>query len=524
MRTSATTVALALALCATLPAMRATAADPRANAWWQAGQAAVAQAKADVGSVPRARNVILFIGDGMSIATVTAARILEGQRAGRSGEENRLSFETLPFTALSKTYNTDFQVPDSAGTMTAMMTGVKTRMGVLGVDETVARGDVAATAGGTVPTLLEQAEQRGLWTGVVTTTTVTHATPGACYAHTPERNWEVDAKLSAEARQAGFADIARQLVELQRGDGIEVVLGGGRANFLPADRPDEERPETHGARADGRDLIAEWRRAAPGGAYVWNARQLAAVDGKAVPKLLGLFDPEHMQFEADRARDAGGEPSLSEMTAKALDILERAPNGYFLMVEGGRIDHGHHAGNAYRALGETIELSNAVRVALTRTKPTDTLIVVTADHSHTMTMSGYPQRGNPILGLVVGSMGEDKPGKEPVKDLSGRPYTTLSYANGPGYPGASDTQPEGPKHFPHRPKSFTGVTRGRPDLAQVDTRAADYLEESTVALGSETHGGEDVAIYARGPGAALFHGTQEQSFVYHAMVAALGWE
>lgn len=513
-----------VAVAAVVAAAPAIAADVRTNPWWQAGRAAVAQARAEVGASPRAQNVILFVGDGMGIATVTAARILQGQRAGKPGEENRLAFETLPFTALAKTYNTDFQVPDSAGTMTAMMSGVKTRMGVLGVDESVPRGDAAATEAGSVPTLLEQAEDRGLWTGVVTTTTVTHATPGGCYAHTPERNWEVDAKLSPEAKTAGFKDIARQLVEQPHGDGIEVVLGGGRAYFLPAERNDEERPETKGQRADGRDLIAAWKEKHTGGAYVWNASQLDAVDGKTVPKLLGLFDPEHMQFAADRAQDPGGEPTLAQMTAKALDVLERSPKGYFLMVESGRIDHGHHAGNAYRALDETIALSDAVRVALDRTSPADTLIVVTADHGHTLTMSGYPKRGNPILGLVVGSMGEDKPGTEPVRDLSGRPYTTLSYANGPGYPGASDQQPEGAKHFPHRPKSFQGVTSGRPDLAKVDTQGKDYLEEATVALGSETHGGEDVVIWARGPGAALFHGTQEQSFVYHAMAAAFGWD
>jgi len=511
-------------MLATALATPSRAADPHTNPWWQAGREAVAKARAEAGGAARAKNVVLFVGDGMGIATVTAARILQGQRAGKPGEENRLAFETLPFTALSKTYNTDFQVPDSAGTMTAMMTGVKTRMGVLGVDESVPRGDAAATAAGSVPTLLEQAEDRGLWTGVVTTTTVTHATPGGCYAHTPERNWEVDAKLSPEAKAAGFKDIARQLVEQPHGDGIEVVLGGGRAYFLPTDRADEERPETTGQRADGRDLIAAWKEKHAGGAYVWNAQQLDAVDGQTVPKLLGLFDPEHMQFAADRARDPGGEPTLAQMTAKALDVLQRAPRGYFLMVESGRIDHGHHAGNAYRALDETIALSDAVQVALERTDPADTLIVVTADHSHTLTMSGYPKRGNPILGLVVGSMGEDKPGTEPVRDLSGRPYTTLSYANGPGYPGASDQQPEGPKHFPHRPKSFQGVTKGRPELGDVDTKGKDYLEEATVALGSETHGGEDVVIWARGPGGALFHGTQEQSFIYHAMASALGWD
>jgi alkaline phosphatase len=238
--------------------------------------------------------------------------------------------------------------------------------------------------------------------------------------------------------------------------------------------------------------------------------------------VLGLFDPSHMKFEADRAGDAGGEPSLAKMTAKALDLLAGAPKGYFLLVEAGRIDHGHHAGNAYRALGEAIELSNAVRLARERTSPDDTLIVVTADHSHTLTIAGYPKRGNPILGLVVGSSGEAAPDNAPAKDLSGHPYTTLGYANGPGYPGASDVQPEGPKRLPHFAKSSTGVVSRRPDLTHVETYGPLYLQESTLPLAAETHGGEDVPVYAGGPSAALFHGAREQNFIYHALAAALG--
>ena len=387
----------------------------------------------------------------------------------------------------------------------------------------VPRGDSAAAPAGSVPTILEQAEDRGLWTGVVTTTTVTHATPAGCYAHTPERNWEGDAKMPEAARKAGFPDIARQLVEQSHGNGPEVVMGGGRAFFLPADRTDPERPDVKGTRSDGRDLVAEWQKKNAGGAYVWNLEQFAAVNGKTTPKILGLFDPGHMQFNADRANDPGGEPTLAQMTAKALDVLQRSPKGYFLLVEGGRIDHGHHAGNAYRALDETVGFADAVQVALERTNPADTLIGGTADHSHTLTISGYPKRGNPILGLVVGALGEDKVSDQPAPDLTGRPYTTLNYANGPGYTGKSDAQPEGVKHFPHQPKSYDGITQGRPDLATVDVGSPDYLEESTVALGSETHGGEDVGIWARGPGAAAFHGTQEQNFIYHAMAQALGW-
>jgi alkaline phosphatase len=493
-------------------ALAARAADPGANPWFKAGREAV-QRSAQGEPIAHAKNAILFIGDGMGIATVTASRILEGQRRGKSGEENLLSFEKLPYTAFSKTYTVDFQVGESAGTMTAMMTGVKTRSGVLGVDESARRDDFIMAKRASVPTLLERAEDAGLWTGVVTTTTVTHATPGGCYAHTPERNWENDAMLSPEARAAGFPDIARQLVEFAHGDGIDVVLGGGRANFLPA--PD-------GARRDGKDLTKEWVKRFPDGRVTFAREELLALDPAKTRHLLGLFSPQHMSFEIDRASTPPVQPSLSEMTAKAIEILARSPKGFFLMVEGGRIDHGHHAGDAARALTETIEFANAVQVALAKTDPKDTLIVVTADHSHTLSISGYPARGNPILGLVVGSNGEGAPSKEPAKDSTGRPYTTLSYANGPGYTGKSDSQPEGAKRFPHRVTSFESAKLGRPALTEAEVEDPSYLQEAIVPLPSETHGGEDVPIYAGGPGARLFHGVQEQNFVYHALAAALG--
>jgi alkaline phosphatase len=212
------------------------------------------------------------------------------------------------------------------------------------------------------------------------------------------------------------------------------------------------------------------------------------------------------------------------MTGKAIDLLRRSERGFVLMVEGGRIDHGHHAGSAYLALHDAISFSQAVETALARIDLAETLVVVTADHSHVLTIAGYPQRGNPILGLAVSPDAQGNPGTQPDRDLTGLPYTTLGYANGPGYPGASDLQPEGVKRLPHRPTSARGVTAGRPDLSSVDTADAFFLQESTLPTASETHGGEDVAIYAGGPGAQLFHGVQEQSYVYHAIVAALGWD
>jgi alkaline phosphatase len=506
--------------------------DPReANAWFAEGRQEVRRAARFVEGEPAAKNVILFVGDGMGVSTVTAARILEGQRRGQPGEENRLAFEHLPHVALAKTYTTDSQVADSAGTITALMTGVKTKTGVLGVDERVRRGHFESVEGTRVATLLEEAEDRGLATGIVSTATVTHATPAGCYAHVPFRFWEDDSRMSPEARQAGFPDIARQLVEHRHGDGIEVALGGGRSHFRPGSEVDPEDPNTRGGRVDGRDLVHAWQTGRPGSAYVWNREGLRRLDRAKTTRVLGLFEPGDMKWEGERAGDRAGEPSLAEMTSVAIDLLARDPDGFFLMVEGGRIDHGHHVGSAYHALTDTIAFSDAVKVALDKTNPRETLVVVTADHSHTLTISGYPKRGNPILGQVVMvdwlSDGDLTVGRDAL-DL---PYTTLSYANGPGYTGATNTQPEGPHRLGHEPCDsrppyachFRGITAGRPDLSTVDTADPSFLQEATVPMAQETHAGEDVPIYAGGTRAALFHGVKEQSYVYHAMVEALGW-
>jgi alkaline phosphatase len=516
---AALAAALAAAACASGNALAPSGAGARAGI----AAAAPAPARAAERAAPRARQVILFLGDGMGLSTVTAARILEGQLRGESGEENRLAFEELPHVALLKVYNTNQQVPDSAGTMTAIMTGVKTKAHVVALDDRAVVGDPASAAGTRLRTLLEEAESRGLATGIVTTTTVTHATPAACYAHAPDRNWESDARLSPAARAAGFPDIARQLVEFAEGDGVDVVLGGGRAFFLPAGVSDPEHAGSTGERRDGRDLVAEWLARRRGGAYVWSRTQLEAVDAAATQRLLGLFSPSHMAFEADRALDPAGEPSLSEMTAKAIELLARDPDGFFLVVEGGRIDHAHHAGNAYRALTETIELSNAVRVALQRSEPAETLVVVTADHGLGMTIGGYPTRGNSILGLVAENDASGRPTRRAARDALGRAYTTLGYANGPGYSGASELQREGSKRMPHFPSRVRGIRAGRPDLARVNPEDPDYLQEATVPLLYASHSGEDVPLYAAGPGAALFHGVQEQSYVKHAIATALGW-
>lgn len=460
----------------------------------------------------QARNVILFLGDGMGVATVTAARILEGQLAGLKGEENELSFEKFPYLAHSKTYQANQQVPDSAPTMSSIVTGRKTNDGSISIAPEVLGNDFAAAAKpeNRPRTILERAEERGMWTGVVSTARLTHATPAACYAHTPARDGESDAdleKISPEALAAGYPDIARQLLDFRvqpatmngkPSVGLEVAMGGGRSKFLRTTDPDPEYPDRKGERR-ARNLVEEWT--SRGGTFVFDKKGFDTLDPATTGPVLGIFEPSHMQFDLDRERDRAGEPSLAEMTEKAIRILQRGPTGYFLMVEAGRIDHAHHAGNASRALHDTIALSRAVERAA-QLAGNDTLIVVTADHSHVLTISGYPVRGNPILGLVVtNDGGTGLPQTSPTKALDGKPYTTLGYMNGPGAP-----------------------KEARADLTQVDTAAPDFVQQALVPLSSETHGGEDVAIYARGPHAHLVGGTMEQNAIFWVMTRALGME
>jgi len=159
-----------------------------------------------------AKNVILFVGDGMGVSTVTAARILDGQMKGLAGEENQLSFDRFPFSGLSKTYNVDAQTPDSAGTMTAMMSGIKTDVGVIGVDEDIERGDCSTVAGNELVTALELAEIAGKSTGIISTARITHATPAATYAKSADRNWKHVSDMPDAAVTAGRTHIATQLV------------------------------------------------------------------------------------------------------------------------------------------------------------------------------------------------------------------------------------------------------------------------------------------------------------------------
>ncbi len=387
------------------------------------------------GKVETGRGVILFVGDGLGVSTLTAARIHKGARDRVSPPTSaRLAVDRAPRSCLVRTASLDQMVTDSAASITAMVTGAK----VANRAVSVRRG--ADGAWQRLTTLVELAEQRGLSTGVVTTTRLTHATPAGLYAHVANRDDELEI---AEALVPGGPSSAL-------GDGMEVILGGGRALFLPE--------ASGGRRTDGRDLIAELKRA--GYVYVRTAAEAESARGAA--KLLGVFADSHMAFESDRGDD---EPSLAAMTALAIDMLKRDPRGYFLMVEAGRIDHAHHVNNGRRAIADTLAMDEAIEVALARSSARD-VIYVTSDHDHTMVIAGYPPSGSDIFAQAG-------------VDEHGVPYTAMLYANGPS---ASLDPP--------------------PALSAESLASTDFRERAGVPLRFETHGGMDVPLFVFGPDAA----------------------
>ena len=491
---SLVTKAVVAALAASIMSSTMAAQVVQSNdQWFKDGQATLQEKINTIRINNVAKNIILFVADGNGVTSNTAIRLYKGQQEGGAGEDHVLSYESFPSLALAKTYNTNAQTPDSAGTATAFLSGVKTKAGVLNISSHVDRGDCATALKNEVTTILELAQKAGKASGVISTARVTHATPAASYAHSSDRNYEDDSKLSKQQKSAGCKDIAQQALA----SNVDVLFGGGRRHFIPTTLTDGE--GKLGKRTDGRNLTSEWTKKYKNASYIWDQTGFDNINTEKTGPVLGLFNSSHMEYEADRLKDKGGEPSLAEMTSKAIDILDNNKKGYFLLVESGRIDHAHHAGNAARALQDGAAFDDAVKVALNKTYPEDTLIIVTADHAHTLSMQGYAKRGNPILGLSVGF--DDKGHAKTTPNLAddGKPYTTLSYINGPG-----------------------AVNGTREDLTSVDTTDVDYIQQALLPRSSESHAGQDVAVYARGPKAWLMNGSVEQNYIFHFMTYASG--
>lgn len=354
--------------------------EERASYWQKIAKDIVKDHSKETENTNKAKNVIMFLGDGMGIQTVTAARMLLGD------ENESLAFEKFRHSGFSKTYCVDSQIADSACTATAYLTGVKTNDGMLGINAKVAFGDCVGTNDESAYTysIAKWAQDANKSTGLVTTTRVTHASPAGVYAHSAHRDWESDYSLSRFCDPSTVKDIAQQLVHGEVGSKLNVIMGGGRREFI--NNTDEL--GVQGLRLDGRDLLSEWLNDGKQKKKLIKSRaELKSVDTKKTDYLMGLFTGSDLKFfvEGDETQ-----PTLWEMTKTALEILSQNKNGFFLFVEGGRIDHGHHGNAANAALNEAIQFSEAIEKTREMFSEKDTLIVTTADHSHVMSISGYP--------------------------------------------------------------------------------------------------------------------------------------
>jgi alkaline phosphatase len=355
------------------------------------------------------KNVILIIPDGCSITMWAAIR------AVTVGTEGTLNIDRLPMQGHCRTYSANAMITDSAAAATAYACGEKTSNGVLGMSPATIRGD--SLSGHPLKTIVEFAREKGFATGLITTTSIQHATPAAFYAHRANRDW--------------YELIALDLID----SGVDVIMGGGREYMIPQGTVDEEKMPSK--RTDNRNLIAEMQK--KGYVYVSDKAGFDRIDTARTRKLLGLFNGDQMNYEFDRAKDINGEPGLWEMTRKALDILSKNKKGFFLMVEAGRIDHAAHAHDTGRFLWDGIACDKAVGVAMEfANEHRDTFLIVVPDHGcggpslvgmrandgtvmsyedggfahYTLTMDGFPvnDHGKPVAIQWIdwgGHTGED---------------------------------------------------------------------------------------------------------------------
>lgn len=485
-----------IAVVAALAASAATAQDitQAQNEWFLAGQGTIEEMLAIQPNTNIARNVILFTADGNGVGTNYAIRLFAGQQAGGLGDDHVLPFETFTDIALVKTYSTNGQTPDSAPTATAMNSGIKTKNDMINVADSVVVDDCTAGLENGATTFAEIASAMGKSVGVISTARITHATPAAVYARTVNRDWEDNTSIPEGCAQL---DIAAQLMAQMQAGVIDIAMGGGRRHFLPVEVTDEEGKE--GLRTDGRNIVQEVIDA--GGQYAWNTEGFMALTAGGNAPVLALFESSHMQYEFDRT----DEPSLVQMTEMAINALDQNEAGYYLNVEAGRVDHANHGGNLYRTVTDGVAFADAIAKAMEMTDPATTLIIVTADHEHAIAFNGYCGRGSSIVGLCYEA---DPAGVEHLDELAmgddGAPYSVAGFLNGAG--SVLVEQADG---------TFSG---SRPaDLTNEMAIDPDYLQQALIPMSSETHSGEDVAVYARGPWSHLFGGTIEQNVIFHVM-------
>lgn len=489
------------------------------------------------------KNVILVVADGMGIQTSYASRLYQGEMhaaAGKSIESYETTLDRMPHAMITRTHTVDGQTPDSSGTGTAFHTGVKTVSGVVNTKPTLLRGACPAVDGSDDLTPLA-VELRGKKVmGIVSTARLTHATPAAAYSVSSDREFENDANV-ADLNCPHMKSIASQLTDAMNEGTVKLALGGGYKEV------------------DDSDFLSM--------THLTNRNQLMAFDFTQVTSkpVIGIFGQKvdrqdgsgHMAYENDRV-DASGtaaEPSLHEMLERAVDFLSAndEDKGFFLTVEAGRVDHALHGGNLHKALDDTVQFEKAVQFALDKAGQ-DTLVIVTADHSHSLTFNGYCGSGSSVIGYC--QTGDATPAWNYMPNIGnaqlsydGVPMTVASFGNGPGAKAFDDLKDPDRKTYGLAPGAYAPY--GYPNALGRDTlyhNMSCKVDESSVVIANEymqhvpldklgtclseedakgdhtaqpalygtmfeSHAGDDIITRCQGPMSYLCSGTKDNTFI-----------
>lgn len=459
----------------------------------------------DTNAKPKAKNVILFIGDGLSVAHRTGARVLsKGMKEGKA--TGRLTMDDFPYMGFIGTSSTDSIATDSANTMSAYMTGHKSAVNALGVYASRSEDNFNHPKQETLGELLRRATKKSL--GIVSDAEVQDATPAAVVSHTRRRSEK--------------AAITEMLYKVQP----DVLLGGGSAYFLPKSTPGSKRK-------DEKNFIEQFQQA--GYHFVTNANELNDSKTKQSQKLLGLFHTGNMNTVLDRrflqndsTKKFPNQPDLTEMTSSALEVLSKNPEGFVLVVESALIDKSSHPLDWERAFASTIMLDQAVKIATDfAKKDPDTLIIVTGDHTHALS--------------IIGTVDDEKPGeamREKVGTYASAGWTNYEDKNNDGYPDRWDVTKRLAVFFSSFPDYYETF---RPKLDKqfvpaVQNEKGEYvaneayknvagavLREGNLPKDSDTavHSVDDMIVQAQGPGADAIRGYMENSDLFKIIVDTL---
>lgn len=453
------------------------------------------------------KNIVLFIGDGMTIANRTAARVLsKGLKEGKYLD--KLSIDNMPYTALIGTSGVDSLITDSANSMSAYSTGHKSSVNAMGVYVSRSKDNLAHPK---VENILEIIKRKtNMAVGIVTDTELVDATPAAMVAHTrrrAEKQYIADQLLSSKA---------------------DVILGGGGAYFYPQSSKGSKRQ-------DESNLVDLFKKG--GYEFVTSREGLVEISNKTnTKKLFGIFHPDNMDGALDRfvlkantVKDYPNQPDLSEMTQSAINTLSKNPNGFFLMVEAGLIDKFNHSLDWERAAFDTIMLSNAVDVAkkFARKNP-NTLVIVVPDHTHSGSISGV------VNDLKSGAL------REKVGIYADAGYPNYPKANVFGYPEKIDVEKRlaffygnFPDHYetmyPKLDGTFVPAIKNDQQQFIANPKYKQLQEDAILITGNlpaqqeyGVHTADDAVLNAVGPGGDKFKGFMDNTEVFKVMVDLLG--